>query len=386
MAEGARQDAAAGASLLLFMSRFSSLGTWRDAGILGRELALYRRLAERGVKVGLVSYGGVDEAALAADCAEIEVFYNRWKLPPRVYEALLPLLFRNRFRRYRVFKTNQMNGALTALRASRLCDRPLVARMGYLWSEFEADAAGADSRAARRARSAEERVWRHARRIVVTTEKMVRSVTARLPELSSRVLRIPNYVDTGLFAPQEIVDPGRPVLYVGRFSEQKNLEALLDAARIGAWPLLMVGAGKLEQRLRSIAAERGIAVEWRGRMAHERLPLLFRQEAGIFVLPSLYEGHPKILLEAMACGMAVVGADRPGIRELIDHGQTGLLCAPTGAGINAAVKRLRGDPELAVRLGAAARRYALREFSLDAVVDAELALIGKLAAVEDGQR
>src|SRR3546814_18364330 len=75
----------------------------------------------------------------------------------------------------------------------------------------------------------------------------------------------------------------------------------------------------------------------------------------IFVLPSSYEGHPKTLLEAMACGAAVIGTDVPGIREVIEDGRTGLLCAPTAAALRDAIERLLSDEPLRRRLGGHAR-------------------------------
>ena len=65
----------------------------------------------------------------------------------------------------------------------------------------------------------------------------------------------------------------------------------------------------------------------------------------IFVLPSFYEGHPKALLEAMSCGAPVLGADSPGIRELIRHGNTGYLCGTDLRSIRVALEELLSSPD-----------------------------------------
>src|SRR3546814_4760578 len=92
----------------------------------------------------------------------------------------------------------------------------------------------------------------------------------------------------------------------------------------------MVGDGDLRATAEREAARRGVKARLHGNLPHQNLPEMIN--AGrIFVLPSSYEGHPKTLLEAMACGAAVIGTDVPGIREVIEDGRTGLLCAPTAA-------------------------------------------------------
>jgi glycosyltransferase involved in cell wall biosynthesis len=63
----------------------------------------------------------------------------------------------------------------------------------------------------------------------------------------------------------------------------------------------------------------------------------------IFILPSLYEGNPKALIEAMACGKPVIGTKVTGIKELILHGETGLLCDPDIDSIRETIKNLLID-------------------------------------------
>jgi glycosyltransferase involved in cell wall biosynthesis len=89
------------------------------------------------------------------------------------------------------------------------------------------------------------------------------------------------------------------------------------------------------------------------------------REAAIFVLSSRYEGFPNALLEAMACGCAVVSFDCPsGPAELINNEVNGMLVAPEDADALATVmRRLINDAELRRRLGAGAEtvreRFAL---------------------------
>jgi glycosyltransferase involved in cell wall biosynthesis len=99
----------------------------------------------------------------------------------------------------------------------------------------------------------------------------------------------------------------------------------------------------------------------------------------MFILPSHYEGHPKTLLEAMSCGLPVVGTDVPGIRELIVHGETGYLCDPSSQGIRAAIGELLWNKDLRKRIGTNAREYVVENVSLSKIVDKELALLREVS-------
>jgi glycosyltransferase involved in cell wall biosynthesis len=90
--------------------------------------------------------------------------------------------------------------------------------------------------------------------------------------------------------------------------------------------------------------------------------------AHIAVLPSRREGLPKSLLEAAACGRPMIATDVPGCREVVRHGETGLL-VPFGdaEALADAIETLANSPELRARYGAAARRLAVERFSAEAI-------------------
>src|SRR3989338_4945141 len=131
--------------LTLFMTRGMSLEAWDKSGMIDRELALYRRLQERKVKVGIVSYGGPSELSYADHLPGLKIMCNRWRLPASWYERLIPWLHGSWLRRSNVLKTNQINGGLTALRAARLWGKPLIVRCGYLLSDSLAGKAGVNT-------------------------------------------------------------------------------------------------------------------------------------------------------------------------------------------------------------------------------------------------
>jgi glycosyltransferase involved in cell wall biosynthesis len=93
----------------------------------------------------------------------------------------------------------------------------------------------------------------------------------------------------------------------------------------------------------------------------------------VVALPSYREGLPKGLIEAGACGLALVTCDVPGCREVVNDGVDGLLVpAKDSPSLAAAIARLQDDPGLRLRLGAAARQKVLSEFDERIVINRTL--------------
>ena len=102
-------------------------------------------------------------------------------------------------------------------------------------------------------------------------------------------------------------------------------------------------------------------------------------DSNIIVLPSYREGLPKALIEAAACGRAVVTTNVPGCRDAIEPDTTGLLVPVRDASALAdAIQSLIEDPQRRKQMGASGRAFAEREFSIERVVDAHLSIYEKL--------
>lgn len=107
---------------------------------------------------------------------------------------------------------------------------------------------------------------------------------------------------------------------------------------------------------------------------------LFAQSSMV-VLPSHREGLPKVLIEADACARAVVTTDVPGCRDAIEPGKSGLLVpVKDSVALADAIQCLIEDPELCQKMGQAGRALAEREFSIEKIVDAHLAIYKELEA------
>ncbi|MGW8802267.1 glycosyltransferase [Streptomyces sp. NPDC055775] len=176
------------------------------------------------------------------------------------------------------------------------------------------------------------------------------------------------------FLPSAPSPRARPVvLSVGRLTDQKGIDMLLDAwAEVAPhhpeWTLEIHGDGEDEEALKAQSREAGLddSVQWCGRTADVQGAL---DGGSIFVMSSRGEGFPLALMEAMAAGLPSVAFDcAPGVREIVSDGRDGLL-APLGSTseLAAHLRTLISDSALRDRMGDAAREN-VRRFSTDQVV------------------
>ena len=161
---------------------------------------------------------------------------------------------------------------------------------------------------------------------------------------------------------------------VGRLTTVKGIPYLLEAARVllrqGAnVRVLVVGDGSIRPNLLAQTRDLGIS-ESVVFLGHREDTDALLQALDIFVLPSLSEGIPMALLEAMAASRAVVASRVGGIPEIIEDTFEGFLVEPTDVGSLAErCRRLIESPDVARRMGEQARKRVERDFSAAAMAD-----------------
>lgn len=154
------------------------------------------------------------------------------------------------------------------------------------------------------------------------------------------------------------------ILHIGRFAEPKNHAGLIESFKIvhdkvPNTVLKLIGAGDLEQVIKNKVKQLGLkdCVEFLGLKANV---YQYLNEADIFVLPSLWEGMPITLIEAMATGLPIVATKVGGIPDMIEDNVTGLLVDVNKEKIAEALLKLIYDSSLRQKLGTAARLYSQR--------------------------
>ncbi len=218
---------------------------------------------------------------------------------------------------------------------------------------------------------------------VLRDARWVTSPSSFLAELLRARCPVPVTVIPNPFAFDRL--PERPrrkmILAVSRLVPRKGVQFLVEAMRDlpADWELVVAGDGPSRPALERQAAD--LPVRFTGFVSHERVAELYA-EAAIFVLPSLVENFPMVLLEAMNAGCAVVTTDAYGCGELV--GEAGLRVRPEDSrALHRVLARLIADPEERERLGAAARERA-SEFVPERVASRFVALFRERKASGPG--
>jgi glycosyltransferase involved in cell wall biosynthesis len=169
---------------------------------------------------------------------------------------------------------------------------------------------------------------------------------------------LPNPVDP---LPKGTEPRTKRILCVARLVPRKGVQHLIQAmTSIGRdWELVIAGDGPMRANLRDMAAELDVRVRFEGFVPREQLPQLYLSSS-VFVLPSLQENFPMVLVEAMAAGCAVVTTDGSGCAELV--GSAGrLVPAGDASALASALADLTRDAGAIAALGLEGRR-SIRRF------------------------
>lgn len=188
-------------------------------------------------------------------------------------------------------------------------------------------------------------------------------------------------VDTASFAPknddkQPSTERSAALITVGAMEPRKNhallLRVLKGVADNGVEACLsLVGEGTQLEALQQLAASLGLSkrVDFLGRVSQRELVDLLRSHDA-FVFPSLSEGQPRAVLEAMATGLPVIAARIPGIEDVIDHDASGLLVSANDVNAwTSAVCRVVTDRDLSSRLGSNGRARMVEKHGFDSSLD-----------------
>jgi glycosyltransferase involved in cell wall biosynthesis len=242
---------------------------------------------------------------------------------------------------------------------------PLVLNVADRWPASAVElGALTDPRAVRAAEALERWAYRHAAAITVPTAGLERALAAE-PAAAGRVARLGPAVDLGRFAPIALPEahsgPLR-VLYAGTVGLAHGIGTLLEAARRAGPAVVEVsvaGDGAESGRLAGAPGN----VRALGTVAPERVPALFAEaDAGAVLLrdrPLFAGALPTKLLECLAAGRPAVVSARGEAAELVESAGAGLAVPPEDPeALAGAFRRLRADPGLRARLGAAGRAAA----------------------------
>lgn len=206
-----------------------------------------------------------------------------------------------------------------------------------------------------------------------------------------RIRIISNPVDVEIFRPRAELEEEDLVVWVGRFVPEKGLGTMISAAHRVALHspgvrFVLVGdgpmAGKVRHLIKKLGLEKNILLA--GVLSPKQVSEIVAR-ASVFLFTSLKEGLPKVVLEAMSSGKAVVASNISGVSELIRTGYDGILVEPRDTKAFAeAITHILEDKKLRKKLGSKARDYVLRNHTWDRILDLTEEVYEEVSCVEVG--
>lgn len=226
---------------------------------------------------------------------------NNYNIHRYLYAILLPFIERKVIRECSVLRGLQISGGIPAFIAKTFFGLPYAVNYGYDYSQFAA-IEGKNFRSLLY-KVIKYPVLRAADGVIITTQSLKTQIKNIVKE--NRINLIPNGVDLKLFKFIENRKNHKKltITFIGRLEKQKNLESLILACSMlnFAYELNLYGAGSESKALENLAKNKGVSLNINKPVEYKHLPKIF-EKTDIFVLPSIIEGNPKILIEAMACG------------------------------------------------------------------------------------
>ncbi|MGC4032881.1 MAG: glycosyltransferase family 4 protein [Tepidisphaeraceae bacterium] len=234
-----------------------------------------------------------------------------------------------------------------------------------------------------------------ARKIIVPTPSTASVAAERSGIDPAKIVVIPNAVDACESPTQRRAsDAAFRVGFLGRLDPVKRVPDLVAAvAKLPDVTLDIFGDGPERQAIVGAIRESGIGdrATLHGTYASAATPL---GKIDVLVLPSEAEGFGLVLIEAMAAGVPTIGTDVPGIRDVIRHGDNGLLVPVNApAALAAALTRVRDDASLVDRLVTNGRKTVAERYAWDAVLRQyarrtakDLCFVGATPASPESQR
>jgi len=365
----------------LFFTKGVSVQLWKEKGLLDREKIIYEKLIEKKYfsKIYWFTYGINDRKYQKELNKNIKIipmpsFFQFWG-GKALYSVFLPFIQRKYLKQCLIYKTNQMMGSWTAVFSKWLYKKRLILRTGYT--------ASLSLKTGHKLKKIEINLiekfaYSHADYSFTSSKFDLEYIQKK--QGVKNITCIPNYIEISLFKPTPDIEKNKDLVFIGRLSCEKNLLNLIKALGNTNYSLDIYGAGPLEKNLREKSKKIKAKIFFRGTVPNKKIPIILNKYK-IFILPSFYEGMPKALLEAMACGLPCIGADVRGINEVIKHGYNGWLVKTDPKSIRTGIIRLMRDKKLREKLGKNARKTIEEKYSLEKILKKEIEIYNKLLKV-----
>lgn len=361
-------------NLLVLFSSSVSLKLWKNTGLYDREIGYYNKLKEKFMSITFLTYDYQINDLLKTndELNEFQFLYNKNQLKQKIFGILSPFFYRSEIKKIDIVKSNQISGSWVGIIIKLFYKKKLIIRSGYiptknllysnnslnkflkilLWSFLEFFS------------------FIFADLIFVASNTDKEYITKKYSLYKKPIYVINTPIDTQKFIIKKNIPSNRKILYIGRLSKEKNVNHIIEACSgISNCELVIVGDGNEKENL--VKLSNSVNIKFLGLISNYKLPEIINNSR-VLVLPSSFEGTPKVLLEAMSCGIPVIASKIPGIEEIIVHNETGLLFTLGDiVGLRKCINRILSDQNLYDKLSLGGRKLIETKYSIDKTVDKE---------------
>lgn len=375
-------------TLTIFIEPGSSLKQFSAKGQLGRYYGYFQALCDLGMRINLLSYAGRSELEYAPSSPDIKVLCNSFGLSDRTYWRRVHQLHALPLLRSDVIRSREIHGIRAALRSHWAWGMPIICRMGFMWSTSLETMQEIQPEQLQEAYDYERYVFSKVTHNMPSTLDLAEAIAKRQPAAVGKITVVSFHVDCDLFKPIKS-EKRYDLVYVGYLYRIKNLEATLEAVERTGATIAIIGESSVDaegnpqepevaERLKARFGDLYGRIHWLGRMPNEDLPAYINQ-AKALILCSYSEGLPRVMLEALACGIPVIGSKVGGLASTLRHEETGYLCETDVDSIAHAIETVLSQPRLIEKMGANARKFALETYSMPAIARQEYELLADIA-------
>lgn len=197
----------------------------------------------------------------------------------------------------------------------------------------------------------------------------------------SNTVYIPNGIDTSLFKPMKKPSGDKviKILNVGRLEDQKNQTSLIKALKNMNAKLTIIGNGSLKNKLENLAKKVNVDLKIIGSIENSKMPKIYN-DADIFALPSLIEGAPKVLLEAMSCGLPPVVTKIDIVEKIVEDDVNGIFCNEHENSLREKLFYLSKNKDLRTNISKNARKDMVDNFDIADILKKEIEVLKEVAS------
>ena len=353
-----------------------SLKVWELSGALERELMYFEKLyKDYKIEHSIFTYGDFDDLNyINNESISIYPMFSIFKkTESKIITFLLSIIYPFKMRKklknnIDIIKVNQLTGAWVGIILSIILKKPLYIRTGYDQYLFSI----------KDGKNVFKRLFFYFLTYIalifcdiysVTSKSDYEFITNKYRFNKSKLIYRPNWVPVNNSFNSKKRNK-KAILSVGRLEEQKNYKFLIDEVKNTNFSIEIIGNGSLEETLMSYAKENGVDLKILSKKNY--LGLLEKyNDYQYFVLPSFYEGNPKVLIEAMSKGCIVLASNISNHTEIIKNNNNGIIFDLNKGSLKNSLERLDTNIELRKIIALNAYKEANSKFSIDKAVMSE---------------